>query len=147
MPPQSVPRIPAADLARRLDQGERLQLLDIRTPERVASGRVTLGATLDFRALPASAMYELLTLESLRLDPATPVAVICGHGNSSQQATQYLRDRGFDAFSVTGGMAAWDTAYLPRRPSSTAPLQHLVHLDRVGKGALSYVLVGDGDAA
>src|SRR5947209_20554335 len=91
MPDPSVPRIPAADLARRLDQGERVQLLDIRTPERVAGGRVTLGATLDYRTLPASAMYELPTLESLRLDPATPVAVICGHGNSSQQATQYLQ--------------------------------------------------------
>src|SRR5881275_993024 len=146
MPEPSVPRIPATDLARRLDQGERVQLLDIRTPERVARGRVTLGATLDFRTLPASAMYELPTLDSLRLDPAAPVAVICGHGNSSQEATQYLRERGFDAFSVTGGMAAWDTVYLPRRLSSTAALSHVVQLDRVGKGALSYVLVSDGDA-
>src|SRR5213078_4628827 len=146
MPPPSVPRIAAADLARRLDQGERVQLLDIRTPERVARGRVTLGATLDFRALPASAMYELQTLESLRLDAATPVAVICGHGHSSQQATQYLRQRGFDALSVTGGMAAWETVYLPRFLTPTPTLQHVIQLDRVGKGALSYVLVSDGDA-
>src|SRR5205823_4171807 len=145
-PHPPVPRIPAPDLARRLDQGERLQLLDIRTPERVARGRVTLGATLDFRALPASAMYELQPLESLRLDPATPVAVICGHGHSSQQATQYLRQRGFDALSVTGGMAAWETVYLPRRLSPTPALEHVIQLDRVGKGALSYVLVSDGDA-
>src|SRR2546427_6984592 len=38
----SVPLIPAADLARRLDQGERVQLLDIRSAERVAQGRITL---------------------------------------------------------------------------------------------------------
>src|SRR5256885_11081500 len=145
-PHPPVPRIPAADLARRLDQGERVQLLDIRTPERVARGRVTLGATLDFRTLPASAMYQLPTLESLRLDPTAPVAVMCRHGNSSQPATQYLRERGFDAFSVTGGMAAWDTVYLPRRLSPTAALQHGVQLDRVGKGALSYALVSDRDA-
>src|SRR5437667_12324642 len=110
MPEPSVPRIPATDLARRLDQGERVQLLDIRTPERVARGRVTLGATLDFRTLPASAMYQLPTLESLRLDPPAPVAVICGHGNSSQHATQYLPERGFDAFSVTRRMAGRDSA-------------------------------------
>jgi glyoxylase-like metal-dependent hydrolase (beta-lactamase superfamily II) len=146
MPQPPVPHIPAADLARRLDQGERVQLLDIRAPERVARGRVTLGATLDFRTLPASAMYDLPSLEPLRLDPTAPVAVICGHGNSSQRATQYLRERGFDAFSVTGGMAAWDTVYLPRRLSPTAAVQHVVQLDRVGKGALSYVLVSDGDA-
>lgn len=146
MPASSVPELPATDLARRLDQGERVQLLDIRAAERVAQGHVTLGATLDFRALPASQMYELPTLEPLRLDPAAPVAVICGHGNSSTQATRFLRERGFEAYSVTGGMAAWETVYLPRRLSPTASLEHVIQIDRVGKGALSYLLVSDGDA-
>ncbi len=141
-----VPLIAAAEVARRLDEGEPLQLLDIRTPERVALGHVTLGATLDFRALPAAAMYELETLEPLRLNPGTPVAVICGHGNSSQRATQYLRERGFEAFSVAGGMAAWDAVYLPRRITPPPAFEHVVQLDRVAKGALSYVLVSDGDA-
>src|SRR5207247_4276840 len=44
------------------------------------------------------------------------------------------------------GMAAWETVYLPRRLSPTPSLQHVVQLDRVGKGSLSYVLVSDGDA-
>jgi glyoxylase-like metal-dependent hydrolase (beta-lactamase superfamily II)/rhodanese-related sulfurtransferase len=146
MPEPTVPLIPAADLARRLDQGERLQLLDIRAAERVAQGRVTLGATLDFRALAASQLYQLATLEPLRLDPAAPVAVICGHGNSSTRVTRFLRERGFEAYSVAGGMAAWETVYLPRRFSPTTALEHVIQLDRVGKGALSYVLVSDGDA-
>src|SRR2546425_6464562 len=98
MPEPSVPLIPAAELARRLDQGEQVQLLDIRSAERVAQGRVTLGATLDFRALAASQLYQLATLDPLGLDPATPVAVICGHGNSSTQATRFLRERGFEAY-------------------------------------------------
>ena len=143
---RAVPAIPATDLARRLDTGDRVQLLDIRAPERVAQGRVTLGATLDFRAVPASEMYRLESLDPLRLDRSTPVAVVCGHGNSSQRATSFLRERGFDAYSVTGGMAAWETVYLPRRLAPTPALEHVVQLDRVGKGALSYVLVSDGDA-
>jgi len=146
MPQPSVPLIPAPDLARRLDQGERVQLLDIRSAERVARGRIAFGATLDFRSLAASQLYQLATLEPLRLDPAAPVAVICGHGNSSAKATAFLRDRGFEAYSVAGGMAAWETVYLPRRLSPTPALEHVIQLDRVGKGALSYVLVSDGDA-
>src|SRR5690349_16484784 len=142
----SVPHLPAPELARRLDDGERLQLLDVRAAERVAQARVTLGATLDFRAVPASDMYRLDTLEPLRLDPAAPVAVICGHGNSSKRATQFLRERGFEAYSVAGGMAAWETVYLPRRLSPTPALERVIQVDRVGKGALSYVLVSDGDA-
>ena len=142
----TVPHIPAPELARRLDHGERVQLLDVRAPERVAQARVTLGATLDFRAVPAAEMYRLVTLEPLRLDPGAPVAVICGHGNSSKQATQFLRQRGFEAYSVAGGMAAWETVYLPRSLSPTRALEQVIQIDRVGKGALSYVLVSDGDA-
>ena len=145
-----VPLIPAADLAQRLDQGQRVQVLDIRAADRVAQGRVTLGATLDFRALAASHLYQLPTLESLGLDPRAPVAVICGHGNSSAKATRFLRERGFEAYSVAGGMAAWETVYLPRRifpgPSPLPAIEHLIQIDRVGKGALSYMLVSDGDA-
>src|SRR5260370_25396593 len=113
MPEPSVPPIPAADLARRLDQGEHLQLLDIRSAERVAQGRVTLGATLNFRAFAASQLYQLATLEPLGLDLAAPVAVICGHGNSSTQATPFLREPGFGAYSGAGAIAAGENRYPP----------------------------------
>ncbi|PYP32149.1 MAG: hypothetical protein DMD47_04720 [Gemmatimonadetes bacterium] len=146
MPAPAFPQMRPEDLALRLDRGERVQLLDIRATERVAQAHVTFGPALDFRAVPASEIYRLSSLEPLHLDRAQPVAVICGHGNSSRQATQYLRDKGFEAFSVTGGMAAWETVHLPRALSPTPTLQHVIQLDRVGKGALSYVLISDGDA-
>src|SRR2546430_15357397 len=99
MPEPSVPLIPAAELARRLDQGEHVQLLDIRSAERGAPGRVTFGATLDFPALAASQLYQLATLDPPGLDPATPVPVICGPGNSRTQGTPLLRERGVAAHS------------------------------------------------
>src|SRR5438876_2584230 len=146
MPSPALPQISPHELAQRLDRGEPLQLLDIRASERVAQGAVSLGPTLDFRAFPASQMYALPRLDPLALDPGRPVAVMCGHGNSSRQATLFLRAQGFDACSVSGGMAAWETVYLPRFLTPTPAVQRVVQLDRVGKGALSYVLVSDGDA-
>jgi glyoxylase-like metal-dependent hydrolase (beta-lactamase superfamily II) len=146
MPPAAVPQISPDELALRLDRGEPVQLLDVRAPERVAQGSVTFGQAGDWRALPASQMYALAGLEPLQLDPRRPVAVICGHGNSSRRATQFLRAHGFEAYSMTGGMAAWETVYLARSLAPTAALEHVVQLDRVGKGALSYVLVSDGAA-
>jgi glyoxylase-like metal-dependent hydrolase (beta-lactamase superfamily II) len=141
-----IPEIAPAELARRLERGERLQLLDVRAPERVAQHRITFGAGLAFRALPASALTEGPAPDPLPLDPGVPVAVICGHGHSSQRATRVLRERGYEAYSVAGGMAAWEAVYLPRALSPTPSLDAVVQLDRVGKGALSYVLVSDGDA-
>jgi glyoxylase-like metal-dependent hydrolase (beta-lactamase superfamily II) len=146
MPDTTVRPIPPEELAERLDRGEPLQVLDIRAPDRVAIARVAFGAALDFRAMPNSTLFALPSLDPLGLDPARPVAVICGHGNSSKQTTAFLRERGYQAFSVAGGMAAWETVYVARRLAPTPSLASVVQLDRVGKGALSYVLVSDGDA-
>jgi glyoxylase-like metal-dependent hydrolase (beta-lactamase superfamily II) len=146
MPDPLITQIPPQQLAERLDRGESLQVLDVRAPDKVAQGHVALGPELDFHALPNSKILALPDVGELRLDPARPVAVICGHGNSSKQATAFLRERGYDAYSVTGGMAAWETVYVERRLSPTPSLAHVVQVDRVGKGALSYVLVSDGDA-
>src|SRR6058998_4309918 len=142
----ALPQLSVEELARRLDGGEPVQVLDIRAPEKVARSRVQFGRALDFRAMPASEIYRLPSLEPLALDAARPIAVICGHGNSSKQATAFLRERGYEAYSVIGGMAAWESVYVARRLSPTPSLAHVVQLDRVGKGALSYVLVSDGDA-
>jgi glyoxylase-like metal-dependent hydrolase (beta-lactamase superfamily II) len=141
-----LPQIPPAELAERLDRGEPVQVLDVRAVDKVAAGHVTFGPALDFRAMPNSKLLALPSLDPLGLDPARPVAVICGHGNSSKQATAFLRERGYEAFSVAGGMAGWETVYVARRLAPTPSLEHVVQLDRVGKGALSYVLVSEGDA-
>lgn len=141
-----VPTVEPLELAHRLERGEPVQLLDVRAPATVAQSRVTFGAALQFQAIPNSSLFALRSLEPLGLDLARPVAVICGHGNSSQQTTAFLRERGFEAYSVAGGMARWETVYVARRLSSTAAIEHVVQLDRVGKGCLSYVLASDGDA-
>jgi len=146
MPDSSIAQIPPQELAERLDRGESLQVLDVRAPEKVAAGHVALGSGLDFRAMPNSKLLATSSLDELRLNPARPVAVICNRGNSSKQSTAFLRERGYEAFSVTGGMAAWERVYVARRLAPTPSLAHVVQLDRLGNGALSYVLVSDGDA-
>ena len=145
-PPPALPQIPPQELAQRLDRGEPLQVLDVRAPEKVAVGHVALGPALAFRAMPNSKLLALSALDGLGLDPARPVAVICNRGNSSKQSTAFLRERGYDAFSVIGGMAAWEQVYVARHLAPTPSLAHVVQLDRLGKGALSYLLVSDGDA-
>ena len=141
-----LPQIPPQELAERLDRGEALQVLDVRASEKVERGHISLGAELDFHAHPNSQLFALPDIRTLPLDTARPIAVVCNHGNSSKKTTAFLRERGYEAYSVIGGMAAWETVYVARRLSPTPSLSHVIQLDRVGKGALSYVLVSDGDA-
>jgi len=142
----TLPQIPPQELAERLDRGEPLQVLDVRAPEKVERGHIALGPELEFHAHPNSKLFALPDVKALDLDTTRPIAVVCGHGNSSKKATAFLRERGYEAYSVIGGMAAWETVYIARHLSPTPSLSHVVQLDRVGKGALSYVLVSDGDA-
>jgi glyoxylase-like metal-dependent hydrolase (beta-lactamase superfamily II) len=141
-----LPQIPPQELAERLDRGEPLQVLDVRAPDKVERGHIVLGSELDFHAHPNSKLFAVPDLGALALDTTRPIAVVCGHGNSSKKATAFLRERGYEAYSVIGGMAAWETVYVARQLSPTPSLSHVVQLDRVGKGALSYLLVSDGDA-
>jgi glyoxylase-like metal-dependent hydrolase (beta-lactamase superfamily II) len=146
MPDSALPQIPPQELADRLDRGEPLQVLDVRAPGKVERGHIALGSELDFHAHPSSKLFALPDVSALELDTTRPIAVVCGHGNSSKKATAFLRERGYEAYSVIGGMAAWETVYVVRHLSPTPSLSHVVQFDRVGKGALSYVLVSDGDA-
>ncbi|HEX4633874.1 MAG TPA: MBL fold metallo-hydrolase [Gemmatimonadales bacterium] len=142
----AVPQLAPEDLARRLDRGEPVQILDVRAPEHLTAGRVTLGEKLAFKNLKGSTLYAMPTLDGLGLDAGAPIAVICGHGNSSQRATRFLMEHGLTAFSVTGGMAAWEQVLIPRPLPAPSGMSHLIQVDRVGKGALSYVLGSDGEA-
>lgn len=146
MPKMTAREITAEQLAQRLDRGERVQLLDVRSPTAVARGHIALGAALEFHAIPGSLVERAGSPDALGVNRQQEVLVVCGHGNSSKRAAARLRQWGLNASSVTGGMAAWDAVYLPHHLSPTRTIEHVVQLDRVGKGALSYVLASDGDA-
>ena len=146
MPGTLLPEIPPQELAERLDRGESLQVLDVRASEKVERGHITMGAELDLHAAPNSTLLALPDVAAVGLDRSRPIAVVCNHGNSSKKTTAFLRERGYEAYSVIGGMAAWETVYVARQLSPTPSLAHVVQLDRVGKGSLSYILVSDGDA-
>lgn len=141
-----IPEIAPAELAARLDRGEPLQVVDVRAPDRVERGHIELGGAIAFHNVPNSRLLGQSSPYDMGLDPSRPIAVVCGHGNSSRTAAAHLRALGLEAYSVRGGMAAWETVYVPRALAPTASLDRVVQLDRVGKGALSYVLVSDGEA-
>jgi glyoxylase-like metal-dependent hydrolase (beta-lactamase superfamily II) len=138
--------ITAFDLARALEAGERLQVLDVRAPARVAAGRVDTVPTHRFHNIVGSRVRARRSLEGTGLDPAVPIAVVCGHGNDSRVVASHLAGLGAQARSLTGGMAAWMALALPRELPAPSGVDRLVQFDRIGKGALGYLLVSDGEA-
>jgi len=135
--------ITPSELADRLEGGEAVQVLDVRAPHRLAAGKVEAERFFNLRG---SEIMSGANPAAAGLDPDTPVAVVCGHGNSSQPVTHYLRTTGWTARSLKGGVAAWMDLLRQRVLDPPAGADRFLQFDRVGKGSLGYLIVSGDEA-
>lgn len=140
------PEIAPEELARAVERGDEIQVLDVRAPAHVARGRIDVVPDGQFRNIVGSRLLTMSTPDGLRLKRDVPVAVVCGHGNSSKQAAAHLNQLGYAARSLRGGMAAWMQLAVARQLPAPPSADGLVQFDRVGKGALGYLLVSQEEA-
>lgn len=96
----SVPQIEPLDLRARLQAGHRLQLLDVRSPRAYGRGHIDGARPAPLRSLPGG-------LPELGLDPAEVVVAICRTTRRSVPAVRFLRERGYAAIQLAGGMDRW----------------------------------------
>lgn len=95
-----------AELAALLAQ-ESLQLIDVRTPEEHAAGRIENDRLIELSDLAA---------EADTIDRERPVVFYCRTGARSAMATAAFLQAGFDAHNMLGGLVAWEAAGLPLVP-------------------------------
>lgn len=102
-----IPEISVKDLAKKLEQGERFTLLDVRE-----EWEIRLAAIQDERVLviPMSVLARQLKNafpEPLR-DPDAPIVVMCHHGVRSANITAWMRENGWkNVFSLAGGIDSY----------------------------------------
>ncbi|MFW6039451.1 MAG: MBL fold metallo-hydrolase [Gemmatimonadota bacterium] len=132
-----------AELADLIEGGDPLQVLDVRAPHRLASGSVEAER---FHNVRGSRVMRMSDPGETGLDRELPVAVVCGHGNSSVPVTRHLRANGFAARSLHGGVAAWMNLLRPRILSQPEGVDEFIQFDRVGKGSLGYLLISGDEA-
>ncbi len=106
LPLGRAPQIDSQSLKRWLEEGRPLQLVDARTGLEYRQG--TIG---DARHAPLSEMPG--SLARLALDPSQPVVMLCLSGHRSLPGARWLRARGYEAFSLQGGILAWKGAGFP----------------------------------
>ncbi len=99
-----VPQISVAELRQMLAAQPDLQVLDVRRAPEYTSGHVPTAQSAPLAQLERE-------LDTLKLDPARPLAVICAGGYRSSAATGILARHGFtNLTNVTGGTSAWTSA-------------------------------------
>jgi len=86
-------------------------------------------------------------LAEVALPADRPVVTVCNAGNSSEIAAEALARRGFDVWSLTGGMKAWTLAWNVAEVPLAAGVARVIQVRRTGKGCLSYLIGSHGEAA
>jgi rhodanese-related sulfurtransferase len=95
----TVKKLSATELKNKIEQEEKLFLLDVREPNEYEYGHIANSILIPLNQIP-NKLSEL--------DPEQEIVVICHHGMRSQQAANYLVQSGFKNISnLTGGIDAW----------------------------------------
>ena len=128
-----------------LDQGRPVTVLDVRSSDQHAEWAIPGSVHVDaYEALKA---HDPEAVSEIQLPLDRPVVTVCGMGRVSAVAAQQLRDRGYEALSLEGGMKAWSLAWntpeVPLRNNSARVIQ----FRRTGKGCLSYLVGSRNEAA
>jgi rhodanese-related sulfurtransferase len=94
-----VKQLSATELKNKIQQNDKLLLLDVREPHEYQYARIADSVLIPLNQIPQR-------LGELDVDQET--VVICHHGMRSQQAASYLVQSGFkNIANLTGGIDAW----------------------------------------
>jgi adenylyltransferase/sulfurtransferase len=90
--------ISAQDLKGRLDRREPVVLLDVREDWETALCRLENATHIPI---------EEIEFRTTELDPADEIVVYCHHGVRSAAVASFLRQQGFKAVNLAGGLDQW----------------------------------------
>lgn len=137
--------IDAAKLKEKLDSGEDVFILDVRTPEEYDAWRLSYDKHDKTPLIPVDRLFTSQKMIAEQLPKDKEIITLCAHGNRSMMAAQMLSRMGYKVKSVRGGMVAWNGVY----DAAQVPLEGSVkiwQLRRVSKGCISYVVASGNEA-
>jgi hydroxyacylglutathione hydrolase/adenylyltransferase/sulfurtransferase len=92
-----------------------VQLVDVREDHEWEAGRIAGARHVELGRIAA---------EAGSLDPGRPVVFYCRVGGRSTMAADAFRRAGFEAYSLAGGLLAWDERGLPLEPDGGHVVDH-----------------------
>lgn len=137
--------IDVESLREMLERGEPVTVLDVRPAEQRAEWSIP--GSVHFDAYGALKAKDPDAMKGADLPEEQPVVTVCAAGNSSAVAAEQLRGRGFEAYTLEGGMKAWSMAWNTAEVSVAGTDARVIQVRRTGKGCLSYLIGSDGEAA
>lgn len=75
---------------------ESITLLDVRVVEQFRSGHIKEAVN-----------FPLADIDNYQGPKDEPIYLVCRTGNKSEQASEILKEKGYQTFNMTGGMYQW----------------------------------------
>jgi glyoxylase-like metal-dependent hydrolase (beta-lactamase superfamily II)/rhodanese-related sulfurtransferase len=141
-------QIAAEKLKEKLDRGEDVFILDVRTPTEHAAWKLSYDKYGDTPVIPVDKLSGSPNQIAEQIPKDKEIVTLCAHGMRSQIAAQMLSKMGYNVKSIKGGMAAWNQVYdVAEVPLSNAANDVRVwQLRRVSKGCMAYVIASGKSA-
>ncbi len=91
--------ISAKQVEEKLNNGEQLNIIDVRETHEVAFGKIPSAVNIPL---------GLIEFRMQDLDKSKEYIMVCRSGARSSQACRFLESYGFNVTNMTGGMMSWE---------------------------------------
>lgn len=134
--------ITVAKLQEKLDNKERVVIVDVRPAEQRQEWKIADSIHVDaYKQLNAG---DETALDLFEVPKNSTIVTVCAAGRTSMLAANLLERKGIKAYSLEGGMKAWNYAW--NKAELSFDHFKVVQVRRAAKGVLSYI-VGSRDEA
>ncbi len=134
--------ITVKELQEKLNKKDKVFILDVRPAEQRNEWRIDGSTHID--AYNKLREGDDTALDMVEIPDDSTVVTVCAAGKTSLLASRLLQRKGIDAYSLEGGMRAWNYAW------NTAVFKaddvRIIQVRRAAKGVLSYVIGSSNEA-
>jgi glyoxylase-like metal-dependent hydrolase (beta-lactamase superfamily II) len=134
--------ITVKELQEKLSKHENVLILDVRPTDQRNEWKIADSVHVDaYKQLNAG---DDTALDIVELPQNSTIVTVCAAGRTSLLASKLLQRKGIKAFSLEGGMKAWNYAW--NAAEINFPNSKVIQVRRAAKGVLSYIIGSAGEA-
>ena len=134
--------ITVKELQDRLNRHENVFILDVRPTDQRNEWKIADSFHIDaYKQLNAG---DETALDIIQLPQNSTVVTVCAAGRTSLLASKLLQRKGVHAYSLEGGMKAWNYAW--NTAEIEFPNSKVIQVRRAAKGVLSYIICSGNEA-
>ncbi len=136
-------KISTQELQEMLNKNQEVFILDVRPTDQREEWSIADSTHIDaYQRLNSN---DNSFLDEVSIPDNVIVVTVCAAGRTSLIASKALRDKGIKAFSLDGGMKAWNYAWNKAEINFPSGLK-IIQVRRPAKGVLSYVIGSKNEA-